>query len=162
MGTRGTEMPETRTINVAPVDDAYRHLAVVEYAVELVASAAESCAEDDMNESEEISAEDHEAAMDLAIRIAHAIRATPAAVLALARIPATEAVVSEAEVTTAARALVNHLDAERGVPHGGWDAVDQGDQEDALDAARVVLAAAAQVRTAMAAASCEFPAGGVA
>lgn len=57
---------------------------IEEYAIELVADGAESLAEDDMNEDGDIAEEDHDAAMDLALRIARGIRANPAAALALA------------------------------------------------------------------------------
>lgn len=56
---------------------------IEEYAIELVASGAESTAEDDMNEDGAIAEANHEEACDLAIRIAHAIRAKPHMVLAL-------------------------------------------------------------------------------
>lgn len=56
---------------------------IEEYAIDLVTDGAESVAEDDLNEDGEIADEDHEAAMDLAIEIAHAIKANPRAVLAL-------------------------------------------------------------------------------
>jgi hypothetical protein len=63
---------------------------IEEYAIELVADGAESCAEDDLNESGDVTDEDHGAAMDLAIKIARAIKANPDAVLALVgRSPAT-------------------------------------------------------------------------
>jgi hypothetical protein len=55
-----------------------------EYAIDLVCSGAESTAEDDLNEEEEIADADHQAACDLAIEIAHAIRANPQVVLELA------------------------------------------------------------------------------
>lgn len=47
---------------------------IEEYAVDLVASGAEDSAEDDLNESEEIADSEHQAACDLAIGMAHAIR----------------------------------------------------------------------------------------
>jgi hypothetical protein len=56
---------------------------IEEYAINLVAEGAESVAEDDLNENEDIADEDHGAAIHLAIRIAHAIKANPGAVLAL-------------------------------------------------------------------------------
>jgi hypothetical protein len=62
---------------------------IQEYAIELVAYGAESFAEDDLNEDGEVADDDHGAACDLAIKIAHAIKANPAAVLAL--VPAPEA-----------------------------------------------------------------------
>jgi hypothetical protein len=58
---------------------------VEEYAIELVCEGAESCAEDDLNEDGDIAEEDHDAAMDLALEIARAVRANPQAVLALVR-----------------------------------------------------------------------------
>lgn len=58
---------------------------VEEYAIDLVASGAESTAEDDLNEGEEIADEDHQAACDLAIKIAHYIRQYPHTVLNLVR-----------------------------------------------------------------------------
>ncbi len=54
-----------------------------EYAIDLIAQGAESLAEDDLNENGDIAEEDHDAACDLAIRLAHAIKANPAVVLAL-------------------------------------------------------------------------------
>jgi hypothetical protein len=54
-----------------------------EYAIDLIVSGARDHAEDDLNESEEIADEDHQAACDLALRLARAIEANPAAVLAL-------------------------------------------------------------------------------
>jgi len=56
---------------------------IEQYAIDLVASGAESTAEDDLNESEEIADEDHQAACDLAIKIAHFIRKYPHTVLNL-------------------------------------------------------------------------------
>lgn len=56
---------------------------IEEYAVELVADGAESFAEDDMNENEDIADDDHQAACGLALKIARAIKANPQAVLAL-------------------------------------------------------------------------------
>lgn len=58
-------------------------MTIEEYAVQLVADGAESYAEDDTNENDDIADGDHRAAVKLAIRIAHAIRANPQAVLAL-------------------------------------------------------------------------------
>lgn len=61
------------------------------YAIDLAATAVTSHAEDDTNESGEIADGDHEAAVWVAQRIARAIRAFPAEVLALAaRIEADE------------------------------------------------------------------------
>lgn len=60
-------------------------MTIEEYAIDLVAVGAESVAEDDLNEDGEIADADHQQACDLAIKIAHAIRANPAAVLALVR-----------------------------------------------------------------------------
>lgn len=57
---------------------------IEEYAIELVVDGAESCAEDDTNEGEEIADEDHKAATDLALDIARAIKNNPQAALALA------------------------------------------------------------------------------
>ena len=54
------------------------------YAMELVAHAAESVAEDDLNEDGELSDTEHDAACDLAIRVAHFIGRHPAEVLQLA------------------------------------------------------------------------------
>jgi hypothetical protein len=56
---------------------------IEEYAIELVANGAESYAEDDMNEDDEIAQEDLRPAIKLAVKIAWAIRANPDAVLAL-------------------------------------------------------------------------------
>lgn len=56
---------------------------IEEYAIDLVASGAESHAEDDMNEDGEIANDDHQAAVDLAVEIAQAIRANPESVLTL-------------------------------------------------------------------------------
>lgn len=56
---------------------------IEEYAIDLVAGAAESTAEDDLNEDGEVADDDHQDACDLAIRIARAIRTNPEAVLAL-------------------------------------------------------------------------------
>lgn len=56
---------------------------IEEYAVELVADGAESFAEDDLNEDGEIANDQHEQACDLAIEIAHAIKAQPEKVLEL-------------------------------------------------------------------------------
>jgi hypothetical protein len=50
-----------------------------EYAVDLVAAGAESFAEDDLNESDEITDENHEEACDLAVRMAQTIRENPEA-----------------------------------------------------------------------------------
>lgn len=55
-----------------------------QYAIKLVADGAEMVAEDDTNEDGEIAEDDHEAACDLAIDIANAIRDNPEVVLALA------------------------------------------------------------------------------
>lgn len=57
---------------------------IEEYAIELVADGAISFAEDDLNENEDIADGDHQAACVLAEKIARAIRANPAEVLALA------------------------------------------------------------------------------
>lgn len=57
---------------------------IEEYAIELVADGAISLAEDDMNEEDEIADGDHQEACRLAEKIARAIRANPADVLALA------------------------------------------------------------------------------
>lgn len=54
---------------------------IEEYAIDLVAGGAESFAEDDLNEDEEIADDHHEAACDLAIRIPHHIRNYPETVL---------------------------------------------------------------------------------
>lgn len=56
---------------------------IEEYAIDLVADGATSHAEDDTNEDGEIADEDHEAACDMAIRIAYAIQANPKIILAL-------------------------------------------------------------------------------
>ncbi|MEV0214398.1 hypothetical protein [Micromonospora sp. NPDC050695] len=58
-------------------------MTIEEYAVQLVADGAESYAEDDTNENEDIADEDLRPAIKLAVKIAHAIRANPQAVLAL-------------------------------------------------------------------------------
>ena len=56
---------------------------IEEYAIDLLVSGAESHAEDDLNEDEEVADADHDEACGLAIDIAHAIRANPDVVLAL-------------------------------------------------------------------------------
>lgn len=56
---------------------------IEEYAIELVVQGAQHVAEDDLNEDEDIAQEDHEAACKLALDIARAIKANPAAALAL-------------------------------------------------------------------------------
>lgn len=56
---------------------------IEEYAIELVADGAESCAEDDLNEEGDIADADHDAAMDLALEMARAIRAHPEVLLEL-------------------------------------------------------------------------------
>lgn len=56
---------------------------IEEYAIQLVADGAESFAEDDLNENEDIANGDHQAACDLALKIVRAIKANPQAVLAL-------------------------------------------------------------------------------
>lgn len=58
---------------------------VEEYAADLVADGAESHAEDDMNEDGAIAEENHEAACDLAISIAMAVRRDPAGAVEFAR-----------------------------------------------------------------------------
>ncbi len=58
-------------------------MTVEEYAIDLVCTGAEHVAEDDLNESEDIADHQHQEACDLAIKIAHAIRANPDTVLAL-------------------------------------------------------------------------------
>ncbi len=58
-------------------------MTVEEYAIDLVCTGAEHVAEDDVNEDGDIADEHHHKACDLAIAIAHAIRANPDAVLAL-------------------------------------------------------------------------------
>jgi hypothetical protein len=57
---------------------------IEEYAIDLVCDGAESTAEDDLNEDEDIADADHRAACDLAVDIAHAIREHPDVVLELA------------------------------------------------------------------------------
>lgn len=52
---------------------------VEEYAIELVVEGAQHVAEDDTNESEEIADADHQAACDLALDMAKAIRENPRA-----------------------------------------------------------------------------------
>lgn len=54
-----------------------------EYAIDLIVSAIESTAEDDLNEDGLVAEADHRPACDLAIQIAHAIKANPAAALGL-------------------------------------------------------------------------------
>ncbi len=56
---------------------------IEQYAIDLIIEGARSCAEDDLNESEEIADADHQAACDLALRLARAIESNPGAVLAL-------------------------------------------------------------------------------
>lgn len=63
-------------------------MTIEEYAIQLVAVGAESYAEDDMNEGEDIADADLRPAIKLAVKIAHAIRANPQAVLALVDVPA--------------------------------------------------------------------------
>lgn len=58
---------------------------IEEYALDMVADGAEGLIEDDLNESGEISEEDHPAAVALGMAIVRAIRANPDAILALAR-----------------------------------------------------------------------------
>ncbi len=58
-------------------------MTVEEYAIDLVASGAESVAEDDLNEDGEVADEDHQKACNLAIDIAHAIRDNPDVILEL-------------------------------------------------------------------------------
>jgi hypothetical protein len=58
---------------------------IEEYAIDMVASGAESTIEDDLNESGDVSDEDHPAAIALGMSIVNAIRANPDAILALAR-----------------------------------------------------------------------------
>lgn len=58
-------------------------MTVEEYAIDLVCHGTESLAEDDLNENEDIADADHEAACNLAIKIARAIRKNPGVVLAL-------------------------------------------------------------------------------
>ncbi len=58
-------------------------MTIEEYAIQLVTDGAESYAEDDMNEEGEVADEDLRPAIKLAVKIAHAIRANPQAVLAL-------------------------------------------------------------------------------
>jgi hypothetical protein len=53
-----------------------------EYAIELVTDGAESVAEDDLNEDEDIAEDEHEEACVLAIEMAHAIENNQAAFLA--------------------------------------------------------------------------------
>jgi hypothetical protein len=50
---------------------------VEEYAIDLVVEGAQHVAEDDTNESGEIADEDHQAACDLALDMAKAIRDNP-------------------------------------------------------------------------------------
>lgn len=56
---------------------------IAEYAVELVVVGAIHVAEDDLNEEDDIAEEDHQAACDLALDIARAIKANPEVVLEL-------------------------------------------------------------------------------
>ena len=56
---------------------------IEEYAVELVVEGARNLAEDDLNEDGDIADDDHQPACKLALDIARAIDANPAAVLAL-------------------------------------------------------------------------------
>lgn len=58
---------------------------VEEYAIDMVAAGAESLIEDDLNEDDEISDEDHKAAVDLALAMVRAIREFPDVVIAMAR-----------------------------------------------------------------------------
>jgi hypothetical protein len=59
-------------------------MTIEEYAIDLVCVGAEHVAEDDLNEDEQIADADHQAACDLAIDIAHAIRDNPQVALELA------------------------------------------------------------------------------
>jgi len=54
---------------------------VEEYAVDLVCDGAESHAEDDIDEDGELTALEHEVAVDLAMRIIRALRAHPEALV---------------------------------------------------------------------------------
>ena len=57
---------------------------IQQYAIKLVVDGAESLAEDDLDEDGEFkNEEDHEAACEMAIKIAHAIKNNPELVLAL-------------------------------------------------------------------------------
>lgn len=58
-------------------------MTIEEYAIDLIVSGARSLAEDDLNESEEIAEEDHQAACDLALKLVRAIEDNPGAVMAL-------------------------------------------------------------------------------
>jgi hypothetical protein len=58
-------------------------LTVEQYAIDLACDAIESCAEDDLNEDGKIAESEHEAALDLAMAIAKAIRKHPQVVLEL-------------------------------------------------------------------------------
>jgi hypothetical protein len=58
---------------------------IEEYATDLVCNGAESHAEDDLNESGEVVDDEHEAAMDLAIAMARAIRVHADEVIGWAR-----------------------------------------------------------------------------
>ncbi|WP_033338878.1 hypothetical protein [Catenuloplanes japonicus] len=59
-------------------------LSIDEYAISVVTDGAESTAEDDLNENDDIAEEDHRAAIARAYRIIWAIRAYPNEILALA------------------------------------------------------------------------------
>jgi hypothetical protein len=59
-------------------------MTVEEYAIDMVCSGAESYAGDDMNDYDDIAQENWDAAIELAYQIIRAIRANPAAILALA------------------------------------------------------------------------------
>lgn len=52
---------------------------IEEYAIELVVEGARHVAEDDLNESADIAQDDHQPACDLALDMARAINANPAA-----------------------------------------------------------------------------------
>lgn len=76
------------TERVAPAERPTSELelsGIERYALEIVANGAENSAEDDLDEDGQLGSEEEwNAATDLALRIAHGIRANPAVVLGLA------------------------------------------------------------------------------